>query len=132
MALSLKGLNEAEIKELEESLIRHKRTKIDYTNMTDDERAWKNRTVEPATDSRAPRDQYDPGWYPRVIYGMVNGQVVGATVADAEAEAKIWAKYPDGEWDKSLLEHGVETCPSKPSGHVEAGFQHFGAGKPKE
>jgi len=130
MAVSLKGLNEKEIAELEASLLAHKRNKVDWTNMTDEERAWKNRTVEPSTPDRpTPQRPGDSGWYPRVLYGQVEGQVVGAEVKDDKDEKQLWAQYPDAQWDKSLLDHGIETNPSKPTGHVAAGWQHFGAGR---
>ena len=129
--LDLTALTDKEISALEAALTKRKRNKVDWDNMTDEERAMRNRTLTPVTPERpTPEGPSDPGYYPRTLYGKVGGQVVGPTVASAKEEAELKAKYPDAEWDKTLLEHGIETCPSKPEGHVVAGWQHFGAGKP--
>lgn len=130
--LDLTKLTERDLQSLQAALDKQqkKRNKVDWADMTDEERSFRNRTVEPATpDKPTPKHRTDPGYYPRVIYGNVSGQVVGAEVSNAEKEDELIAKYPDANWQMSLLAHGIETSPSKPSGHIAAGFQHFGAGR---
>ena len=131
--ISLKGLNDKEIQALQEAINKQKRLKVDWDNMTDEERAWKNRTVDPPTPNRpTPQSPRDPGWYPRVLYGKVSGQIVGPTIKDAAEETRHRARYPDEsgmDWNGSLLDLGIETSPSKPEGHVVGGWQHFGAGR---
>jgi hypothetical protein len=134
--LNLNDLTPLQLQKLQKLLDDQNRQtkKVDWDNMTDAEKAWHNRTIEPHTPDRpVPQRPTDAGWYPRVLYGKVNGQVVGPTVKDAKDEAKLRELHNDEsglEWNGSLLELGIETSPSKPDGHVASGWQHFGAGKP--
>lgn len=108
--IDLNGLNDKEVLALQEAINRRNRSKVDWDNMTDAERAYRNRTVEP----RTPMVPYQE--YPKVIYGNINGQVQSVTVANEAQEDYYRDLYPHAEWDKSMRDHGLITCPSKVEG----------------
>jgi hypothetical protein len=121
----LKGLSEDAIAELQKALEDRGRRKIDWTNMTHEERQQYNKTTTPVT----PMVPFQP--YPRSIYGIVNGQVTRVPyLANAKEEDELRAKYPDGRWTSNLMDFGIETCPSKPMGTNAAAFEVVGAEKP--
>jgi hypothetical protein len=121
----LKGLSDAAIDELEKALADRGRRKINWDNMTHEERQQYNKTTTPVT----PMVPFQA--YPRSIYGIVNGQVTRVPyLANAKEEDELRAKYPDGRWTSNLMDFGIETCPSKPTGTNAAAFEVVGAEKP--
>jgi hypothetical protein len=83
--------------------------KIDYDNMTDAQRWEFNKTLTPATNKTEHIE------YPRMLYGMREGIPVQVTVDDTAHEQVIRERYPY-DWKYSMLEHGIETCPTHGDG----------------
>lgn len=117
----LEGLSDKEIEALEKALSKRKRSKIDWDNMTDAERAAVNRTTQPVT----PTVPYYE--FPKMLYGNVNGTVQAAEIASEKEEQQLKAKYPDAGWTMRMADFGLETCPSKPSGPTAKAFIPVGA-----
>ena len=108
-----------------ERLLRKSKTgtarKLDFDNMTDQERAAVNRTIHPMT----PAVPYQE--YPKMIYGRrANGQFIQSRVTSKEDEDAVKAGETDTEWG-SLLELGLETCPSRDDGRAPVKIQMLGA-----
>jgi hypothetical protein len=122
--LDLKDFSDKEIEALQAALNKRTRSKIDWDNMTHEERAMFNKTVEPKTHQHI--------WYeyPKTIYGKFpDGTVKSATVQN-EAEEAVVRRSNDAEWAESLLAHGVETCPSPPDKAKATGFVTVGVARP--
>jgi hypothetical protein len=90
--------------------IRRKRTgrKVDWDNMSDQERQNVNKTLQPMTNKMEHIE------FPKMLYGMNNGQLVCATVGNYREEDILREKYAY-DWRNSPLAHGIETAPE--SGH---------------
>src|ERR1700675_4705303 len=116
MASILDKVSEEELVQLLQEA-RRKRTgrRIDWDNMTDQERQNVNKTTLPATP-------YVP-WqeYPKMLYGLRDGRLVAATVANAKEESALRTRH-DYNWQDSPLAHGLETAPEAGHGIVAVEF----------
>lgn len=104
-------MNRLTEQDLEELLreIRRKRTgkKLDWENMTEEQRHAVNRPTTPVT----PMVPYQE--YPRALYAIQDGRVMTTTVEDAEHEAEVRALGLD--WGYKIP---IETCPSSGVGRA--------------
>ena len=80
--------------------------KIDWDNMTDEERASYNRTIDPQTHYKQHIE------YPKYIYGRRGTQIVRMLVKSEDEEQAQRDGEPDAHWELSMRDHGLITCPS--------------------
>jgi SRSO17 transposase len=122
--LDLEELSEKEIDALQAAITKRRRSKVDWDNMTHEERAMYNKTIDPQTHRGAYVE------YPKTIYGKwPDGVVKRATVKNSQQEADV-RKTPDVRWGNTPLEVGIETCPSPALRNTAAGFEMVGASAP--
>ena len=93
--------------------------KVDYDAMTPQQLADVNKTLLPATFKT------EHVVYPRMMYGLRDGQLVSVQVEDEDHELTIRERY-DLNWKYSALEHGIETCPTHGDGIKPVDFQPVG------
>ena len=125
MAIDMSQLSESERKVFE--LLQEKIRKggggdkrVDFDNMTDAERAAYNKTIHPMTNYSVYQE------YPKMIYGKrANGQHIQSRVLNRSDEEAVKASEPETVWG-SLLELGIETCPSKDEGRAPVKIQTLG------
>ena len=124
-AIDLTGLDDKQLEALQAAINKRSRSKIDWDNMTDQERAMFNKTIEPRTHKTI---HYE---YPKSIYGKyADGTVKQATVQNEGEERMVRANNPEAEWKDLLRDHGIETCPSPPDKAKAAGFVTVGVAAP--
>ena len=116
-AIDLTGLDDKQLEALQAAINRRSRSKIDWDNMSDQERAMFNKTIEPRTHKTM---HYE---YPKSLYGkFADGTIKAATVQNEGEERMLRANHPEADWKDLLRDHGVETCPSPPDRAKAAGF----------
>ena len=123
--VDLSGLDDKQLAALQEAINKKTRSKIDWDNMTDQERSMWNKTIEPRTHKTIHFE------YPKAMYGKKpDGVVVKAEVTNAMEEEAIKRDDPSIIWKDLLRDHGVETCPSPPDKAKTAGFVTVGVTAP--
>jgi len=122
--LDLSVLTEKQREALLAELMKSSRKKVDWTNMTDEERRRKNANIEPMRDAI---------WteYPKWQYGKIGGQIVGTLVQDEDELEQLHADHPEAKWKDLLRDWGIETCPSKPASTSGKAFIPMGSAPPE-
>jgi hypothetical protein len=79
--------------------------KIDWDNMSDEERASYNKTIDPQTHYKTHIE------YPKYIYGRFGDQIMRKLVKTEEEFQDNLEREPEANWGLSMRDHGLITCP---------------------
>ena len=124
MSIDFSKFSKEQLEELQDELSdqlgrRGAPRRVNFDNMTDQERAQFNKTIQPITPM-VPWQEY-----PKVIYGKFeDGSYRQARVQSSQDEEEIKASNP-ADWRESMMAHGVDLT-SRPSKAVQR-IQFLGA-----
>ena len=119
--LDLEELSEKEIDALQAAISKRRRSKVDWDNMTHEERAMYNKTIDPQTRYTEFVE------FPKAVYGKWPDGIVKKAVVKNSHEERTLKSEAGVIWGDSPLELGIETCPSPAAKNTKAGFDTIGS-----